>query len=93
MPLHRDILNMKGHANHAITLGNFMEGCVWVEDKNGQTTALLQTKSGQKLLWGTRIDMHDKTFSFNAWKYHVLEEPWKHVGSCRIYALSIQTGS
>ena len=61
MPLHRDILNMKGHANHAITLGNFMEGRVWVEDeKNGQTTALLQTKSGQKLLHGTWIDMHDK---------------------------------
>ena len=25
MPLHRDVLNMIGHANHAITLGNFME--------------------------------------------------------------------
>ena len=24
MPLHRDVLNMIGHANHAITLGNFM---------------------------------------------------------------------
>ena len=32
MPLHRDILNMTGHANHAITLGNFMEGRVWIED-------------------------------------------------------------
>ena len=74
MPLHRDILNMKGHANHAITLGNFMEGRVWVEDENGQTTALLQTKSGQKLLCGTWIDMHDKAVSFNARKYHMLEE-------------------
>ena len=41
MPLHRDILNMIGHANHAITLGNFMEGRVWIEDENGQATALL----------------------------------------------------
>ena len=40
-------------ANHAITLGNFMEGRVWIEDENGQAAALLETKSGQKLLRGT----------------------------------------
>ena len=51
---------MIGHANHAITLGNFMEGRVWIEDENGQATALLETKSGQKLLRGTWVDMHDK---------------------------------
>ena len=56
MPLHRDILNMIGHANHAITLGNFMEGRVWIEDENGQAAALLETKSGQKLLRGTWVD-------------------------------------
>ena len=48
MPLHRDILNMKGHANHAITLGNFMEGRVWVEDENGQAPALLKRKTVKK---------------------------------------------
>ena len=26
MPLHRDILNMTGHANPAVALGNFLEG-------------------------------------------------------------------
>ena len=36
MPPHRDILNMRGHASHVITLENFMEGRVWVEDENGQ---------------------------------------------------------
>ena len=77
MPLHRDILNMIGHANHAITLGNFMEGRVWIEDEKGQaTTALLETKSGQKLLRGTWV-----------------KASRKHVGSCRIYASSIQTCS
>ena len=45
-----------------------------VEDENGQTTALLQTKNGQKLLRGTWIDMHDKAVSFNTRKYHTLEE-------------------
>ena len=78
MLLHRDILNMIGHANHAITLGNFMEGRVWIEDENGQATALLETKSGQKLLRGTWVDMHDKPVSFNARKYHMLE---KHRGN------------
>ena len=43
-------------------LGNFMEGRVWIEDENGQATALLETKSGQKLLRGTWVDMHDKPF-------------------------------
>ena len=86
MPLHRDILNMIGHVNHAITLGNFMEGRVWIEDENGQATALLETKSGQKLLRGTWVDMHDKAVSFNARKYHMLE---KHRGN--MWALAAYT--
>ena len=86
MPLHRDVLNMIGHANHAITLGNFMEGRVWIEDENGQATALLETKSGQKLLRGTWVDMHDKPVSFNARKYHMLE---KHRGN--MWALAAYT--
>ena len=49
MPLHRDILNMIGHANHAVALGNFLEGRVWIEDENGQATTVLETKNGQML--------------------------------------------
>ena len=82
MPLHRDILNMIGHANHAVALGNFLEGRVWIEDENGQATTVLKTKNGQKLLHGTWIDMHDAPVTFNARKYHV--------GSCSIYASSVQ---
>ena len=44
MPLHRDILNMTGHANPAVALGNFLEGRVWIEDENGQATTVLETK-------------------------------------------------
>ena len=44
MPLHRDLLNMIGHANHAVALGNFLEGRVWIEDENGQATTVLETK-------------------------------------------------
>ena len=54
MPLHRDILNMIGHANHAITLGNFMEGRVWIEDENGQATALLETKKALRSCYAER---------------------------------------
>ena len=78
MPLHRDILNMIGHANHAVALGNFLEGRVWIEDENGQATTVLETKDGQKLLHGTWIDMHDAPVTFNARKYHMLE---KHCGN------------
>ena len=78
MPLHRDILNMIGHANHAVALGNFLEGRIWIEDENGQATTVLETKNGQKLLHGTWIDMHDAPVTFNARKYHMLE---KHRGN------------
>ena len=78
MPLHRDILKMIGHANHAVALGNFLEGRVWIEDENGQATTVLETKNGQKLLHGTWIDMHDAPVTFNARKYHMLE---KHRGN------------
>ena len=79
MPLHRDILNMTGHANPAVALGNFLEGRVWIEDENGQATTVLETKNGQKLLHGTWIDMHDAPVTFNARKYHMLEASRKHV--------------
>ena len=75
MPLHRDILNMIGHANHAVALGNFLEGRVWIEDENGQATTVLETKNGQKLLHGTWIDMHDAPVTFNARKYPI----WKSI--------------
>ena len=32
MGLHRDIQNMVGHLNHALALGDFMGGRVWMED-------------------------------------------------------------
>ena len=63
-----------------------MEGRVWLEDENGQATALLETKRGQKLLRGTWIDMHDTPVSFNARKYHMLE---KHRGN--MWALAAYT--
>ena len=44
MPLHRDILNMIGHANHAVALGNILEGRVWIEDENGQSNDCARNK-------------------------------------------------
>ena len=38
------LVNMIGHANHAVALGNFLEGRVWIEDENGQATTVLETK-------------------------------------------------
>ena len=49
------VLNMIGHANHAVALGNFLEGRVWIEDENGQATTVLETKNGQKS-WN--VDRH-----------------------------------
>ena len=40
------------------SLGNFLEGRVWIEDENGQATTALEIKNGQKLLRGTWIDIY-----------------------------------
>ena len=87
MSLHRDILKMKGHANHAITLGNFMEGRVRVEDENGQATALLETKNGQKCCAERELTCMTRLFRSILEISYVRRASWKHVGSCRTYAL------
>ena len=61
--------------NHAVALGNFMEGRVWIEDENGQATTVLKTKNGQKLLHGIQLRSMLRKY---------------HVGSCSIYASSVQ---
>ena len=89
MPLHRDLLNMIGHADHAVALGNFLEGRVWIEDENGQATTVPETKNGQKLLHGTWIDIHDASVTVEALcprqRFRALFNPPKpalHLGGC-----------
>ena len=95
MPLHRDMLNVLEHANHAITLGiswKVESGSKMKTD--GQATALLKTKAVRSYNVERGLTCMDKTVSFNAWKYDMLE---KHRGNmwalCRMYASSIQTCS
>ena len=68
--LHRDILNMIGKPNHAIALGSFTGGRIWVEDDDGTSSELRVTKRNTQQLWGSWIDMHDKPVSFNARRFH-----------------------
>ena len=44
MGLHRDIQNMPGHSNHALALGDYTGGRVWIEDDAGDCTAWLADK-------------------------------------------------
>ena len=70
--LHRDMQNMVGKLNHAITLGTFNGGRVWVEDEEGTSIETI-TKNGKvRELKGTWIDIHDKPMSFNARRFHKL---------------------
>ncbi|CAE7356126.1 unnamed protein product [Symbiodinium sp. CCMP2592] len=78
MGLHRDIQNMPGHLNHALALGDYTGGRVWIEDDKGDSTALLAGKGGDRELRGRWLDMHDKPVSFNARRYHMVEP---HQGS------------
>ena len=78
MGLHRDIQNMPGHSNHALALGDYKGGRVWIEDDAGDSTAWLADKKGGRELRGRWLDMHDKPVSFDARRYHMVEP---HEGS------------
>ncbi|CAE7405673.1 unnamed protein product [Symbiodinium sp. CCMP2592] len=84
--LHRDILNMIGKPNHAIALGSFTGGRIWVEDDDGAAPELRVTKRNTQQLWGSWTDMHDKPVSFNARRYHKVEP---HEG--RMWAIAAYT--
>ena len=79
MGLRRDIQNMPGHSNHALALGEYTGGRVWIEDDEGDSTARLEDKKGGRELRGRWLDMHDKPVSFDARRYHKEVEP--HEGS------------
>ena len=46
MGLHRDIQNMPRHSNHALALGDYTGGRVWIEDDDGDSTAWLEQVAG-----------------------------------------------
>ena len=78
MGLHRDIQNKPGHLNHALALRDFTGKRVWIEDDDGDSTAWLADKKGERELRGRWLDMHDKPVSFDARRYHMVEP---HEGS------------
>ena len=84
--LHRDILNMIGKPNHAIALGSFTGGRIWVEDDHGMSPELRVTKRNTQQLWGSWIDMHDMPVSFDARRFHKVEP---HEG--RMWAVAAYT--
>ena len=84
MGLHRDIQNMPGHSNHALALGEYTGGRVWIEDDEGDSPAWLEDKKGGRELRGRWLDMHDKPVSFDARRYHKVEP---HEGS--MWALAV----
>ncbi|CAE7353893.1 unnamed protein product [Symbiodinium sp. CCMP2592] len=67
-----------GHANHALALGEYTGGRVWIEDDEGDSTAWLADKKRGRELPGRWLDMHDKPVSFDARRYHMVEP---HEGS------------
>ena len=73
MGLHRDLMNLKDHMNHAVTLGSFSGGRVWVEDENGDASEKVQMKTKTRALIGTWHDIHDKPITFDARRFHQVE--------------------
>ena len=52
--------NMVGKLNHAITLGTFNGGRVWIEDEEGTSIETTSKNGKVRELKGTWIDIHDK---------------------------------
>ena len=76
---------MKEQPNHAITLGSFTGGHVWVQDENGNSPAEVDMKSGVRSLIGTWYDIHDKPITFNARRFHQLEPHEGHMWALAAY--------
>ena len=83
--VHRDILNMKGHPNHAITVGSFTGGRVWVEDDDGKHPAQVTLRKKVRPLIGTWHDIHDKPITFDARRFHQLEPHLGHMWALAAY--------
>ena len=86
MGLHRDLMNLKGHMNHAITLGSFCGGRVWVEDENGDAPEKVEMKTKTRALIGTWHDIHDKPITFDERRFHQVEPHQGHQGHVRALA-------
>ena len=85
MGLHRDLTNLKGHMNHAITLGSFSGGRVWVEDENGDAPEKVEMKTRTRALIGTWHDIHDKPITFDARRFHQVEPHEGHMWALAAY--------
>ena len=73
MGLHCDMMNLKGHMNHAVTLGSFSGGQVWVEDENGDAPEKVEMKTKTRALVGTWHDIHDRPITFDARRFDQVE--------------------
>ena len=85
MGLHRDLLNLKGHPNHAVTLGAFTGGRVWVEDENGDAAEEVNMKTKVRSLIGSWHDIHDKPITFDARRFHQVEPHEGHMWALAAY--------
>ena len=85
MGLHRDLMNLKGHMNHALTLGSFSGGRVWVEDENGDAPEKVEMKTKTRALLGTWHDIHDSPITFDARRFHQVEPHEGHMWALAAY--------
>ena len=83
--LHRDMQNMVGELNHAITLGNFIGGRVWIEDDEGTSIEKLSKNGKVRKLKGSWFEIHDQPMSFNARRFHKIEQHEGHMWALAAY--------
>ena len=83
--LHRDMQNMVGKLNHAIALGSFSGGRVWIEDDEGTSMEKLSKNGKVRELKGSWVDIHDKPVSFNARRFHKIEPHEGHMWALAAY--------
>ena len=85
MGLHRDLMNLEGHLNHALTLGSFSGGRVWVENENGNASEQVQVRTKVRTITGAWHDIHDKPITFDARRFHQVEPHEGHMWALAAY--------
>ena len=83
--LHHDGCNFVDHTNHAIILGSFQGGRVWVEDESGTSCDEVRQKNKMQTITGTWHNLQDKRLSFDArraiTRLNCMKGTWGHAPS------------
>ena len=89
MELHRDLMNLKGHMNHTVTLGSFSGDEFGWKMKMEMRRRKVKMKTKTRALIGTWHDIHNRPITFDARRFHQVEPHVGHMWALAAYTLRV----